>query len=112
MFRKFVSLILVSAVLTVVPALAQRRAAGGDTEFAQLFKNRTSVDQLIFTEADGKKFQKESLNRQAKKSGFSNTAKVGIGVGIAAGLIIAIVLATSGNDESARNIQCVQAPCP
>ncbi len=76
-------------------------------------KNKLNADKP-FTQEDVKRLEKESLNRQVKRNNLSSTAKIGIGVAIAAGVILAIVLATRGSDDDDSPCRPVgiMAPCP
>jgi len=82
-------------------------------EFLVRETHQIKTDKL-FTEADAKRLEKESLNRQVKRNNLSTTAKVGIGLGVGAAVILIVVLATRGDNETPLGpVQCgIRSPCP
>jgi hypothetical protein len=131
MLRKFTSLLLIYTVvfLSTLPSYSQTQLQKDNLQQRQnanetpkpnlrdVFQQETAKLEADkpFTEADAKKLEKENLNRQVKRNNLSTTAKVGIGLGIAAVVILVVVLATRGNDDfQSGPIRCgtITTPCP
>ena len=133
MLKKLATFLLVYSVfsLSIMPILAQTQNQlknspilhypgevneNSKPDLKEIFakENNRLKEEKTLTEADFKRLERESLNRQVKRNNLSTTAKVGIGVGISAVVVLAIVLATRDNDDAPLGpVQCgIKAPCP
>lgn len=127
MLKKFVSLILIGAIVVLpsfsIQIFGQKQSAGSRQSgkevsskgnlkdvFAKEVANAKS--EKSFTKADADKLEKESVKQAVPKNNFSGF-QIGIGVAIAATVILIIVLATRDKDDDPPVFtQCVRAPCP
>ena len=127
MLKKFVSMILICAVVVLpsfsVQVCGQTQSAGSRQSgkevsskgnlkevFAKEVANAKS--EKSFTKEDADRLEKESAKQTAMKNNFS-PAKIAIGVGIAAAVMLIVYLVTRDNDDDPPGfVQCVRAPCP
>jgi hypothetical protein len=122
MFRKVGSVLILFAtnLMTVGPLGAQTQHNVGSPKGVQptltsvITSQRLAPDAAVpFTAADAVKMDRASARRQAKGNGLSSNAKVGIGMGLGAAILVAIILASrGGSDKSSGQIMCVTTPCP
>ena len=127
MLKKFVSMILICAVV-VLPSFsvqvcgqiqsANSRQSGKEVSskdnlkevFAKEVANAKS--EKSFTKEDADRLEKESVKQTAMKNNFS-PAKIAISVGIVAAVALIVYLVTrKDDDDPPRFVQCVGTPCP